>query len=65
MERAHRDTELNRGKEVMPWYIVGPDRTYARGVVVFAGLAAFGGGTIRDVLLNRRSFFRTQHAAWL
>lgn len=35
------------------------------GVVVVAGLAAFGGGTMRDVLLDRRPFFWMQHASWL
>lgn len=35
------------------------------GVVVVAGLAAFGGGTVRDILLDRRPFFWMQHAAWL
>ncbi len=29
----------------------------AVGVVVVAGLAAFGGGTLRDILLDRRPFF--------
>lgn len=37
----------------------------AVGVVVVAGLAAFGGGTIRDILLDRRPFFWMQHASWL
>ena len=37
----------------------------AVGVVVVAGLAAFGGGTLRDVLLDRRPFFWMQHAGWL
>jgi uncharacterized membrane protein YeiH len=37
----------------------------AVGVVVVAGLAAFGGGTLRDILLDRRPFFWVQHAAWL
>jgi uncharacterized membrane protein YeiH len=37
----------------------------AVGVVVVAGLAAFGGGTIRDILLDRRPFFWMQHATWL
>ena len=32
-------------------------RLDAVGVVVVAGLAAFGGGTLRDVLLDRRPFF--------
>ena len=30
-----------------------------------AGLAAFGGGTLRDILLDRRPFFCVEHAAWL
>ena len=33
----------------------------AVGVVVVAGLAAFGGGTLRDVLLDRRPFFWVEH----
>jgi len=37
----------------------------AVGVVVVAGLAAFGGGTVRDILLDRRPFFWVEHAAWL
>lgn len=37
----------------------------AVGVVVVAGLAAFGGGTMRDILLDRRPFFWMQHASWL
>jgi uncharacterized membrane protein YeiH len=37
----------------------------AVGVVVVAGLAAFGGGTMRDILLDRRPFFWMQHAEWL
>ena len=40
-------------------------RLDAVGVVVVAGLAAFGGGTLRDVLLDRRPFFWVQHAHWL
>lgn len=35
------------------------------GVCVVAGLAAFGGGTLRDILLDRRPFFWVQHAIWL
>lgn len=35
------------------------------GVCVVAGLAAFGGGTLRDVLLDRRPFFWVAHATWL
>jgi uncharacterized membrane protein YeiH len=35
------------------------------GVCVVAGLTAFGGGTLRDVLLDRRPFFWVEHAVWL
>lgn len=35
------------------------------GVCVVSGLAAFGGGTLRDVLLDRRPFFWVAHANWL
>ena len=35
------------------------------GVCMVAGLAAFGGGTLRDVLLDRRPFFWVTHASWL
>lgn len=35
------------------------------GVCVVAGLTAFGGGTLRDVLLDRRPFFWVEHAHWL
>lgn len=35
------------------------------GVCLVAGLAAFGGGTLRDVLLERRPFFWVAHADWL
>jgi uncharacterized membrane protein YeiH len=37
----------------------------AVGICVVAGLAAFGGGTIRDVLLDRRPLFWIEHAAWI
>jgi uncharacterized membrane protein YeiH len=37
----------------------------AVGVCVVTGLAAFGGGTLRDILLDRRPFFWVEHAAWL
>src|SRR5687768_5185979 len=40
-------------------------RLDAVGVCVVTGLAAFGGGTLRDILLDRRPFFWVQHAAWL
>ncbi|MCL4699622.1 MAG: TRIC cation channel family protein, partial [Burkholderiaceae bacterium] len=40
-------------------------RLDAVGVVVVAGLAAFGGGTLRDILLDRRPFFWVQQAEWL
>jgi uncharacterized membrane protein YeiH len=35
------------------------------GVCIVTGLAAFGGGTLRDVLLDRRPFFWVEHATWL
>ncbi len=35
------------------------------GTCVVAGLAAFGGGTLRDVLLDRRPFFWVDHSGWL
>jgi len=37
----------------------------AVGLCVVAGLSAFGGGTLRDVLLDRRPFFWVEHANWL
>lgn len=40
-------------------------RLDAVGVCVVSFLAAFGGGTLRDVLLDRRPFFWVQHAHWL
>jgi uncharacterized membrane protein YeiH len=39
-------------------------RLDAVGVSVVAMLAAFGGGTLRDVLLDRRPFFWVQHAGY-
>lgn len=39
-------------------------RLDAVGVVAVAMLAAFGGGTLRDVLLDRRPFFWVQHAGY-
>ena len=35
------------------------------GLSVVTGLAAFGGGTLRDVLLDRRPFFWVDHPDWL
>lgn len=35
------------------------------GLCVVAGLSAFGGGTLRDVLLDRRPFFWVEQADWL
>jgi uncharacterized membrane protein YeiH len=35
------------------------------GLCVVTGLAAFGGGTLRDVLLDRRPFFWVAHPHWL
>ena len=40
-------------------------RLDAVGVCIVTGLAAFGGGTLRDVLLDRRPFFWVAHSAWL
>jgi uncharacterized membrane protein YeiH len=40
-------------------------RLDAVGVVMVAGLAAFGGGTLRDVLLDRRPFFWVDQTGWL
>jgi uncharacterized membrane protein YeiH len=40
-------------------------RLDAVGVCVVSFLAAFGGGTLRDVLLDRRPFFWVEHAWWL
>jgi len=40
-------------------------RLDAVGVCVVAGLAAFGGGTLRDVLLDRRPFVWVAHPEWL
>jgi uncharacterized membrane protein YeiH len=40
-------------------------RLDAVGVCLVAGLAAFGGGTLRDVLLDRRPFFWVAHFEWL
>jgi uncharacterized membrane protein YeiH len=37
----------------------------AVGVCIVTGLAAFGGGTMRDILLDRRPFFWVEHAGWL
>ncbi len=37
----------------------------AVGVCMVAGLTAFGGGTLRDVLLDRRPFFWVEHVMWL
>ena len=40
-------------------------RLDAVGVCLVSGLAAFGGGTLRDVLLDRRPFFWVAHSEWL
>lgn len=40
-------------------------RLDAVGVCFVAGVAAFGGGTLRDVLLDRRPFFWVERAGWL
>ena len=35
------------------------------GISLVAGLTAFGGGTLRDVLLDRRPFFWVENSYWL
>lgn len=40
-------------------------RLDAVGICMVAGLAAFGGGTVRDVLLDRRPLFWVEHAGWV
>ena len=35
------------------------------GVCIVVGLSAFGGGTLRDILLDRRPFFWVEHSLWL
>lgn len=35
------------------------------GVSMVCGLSAFGGGTLRDILLDRRPFFWVEHHNWL
>src|SRR5205085_5996051 len=40
-------------------------RLDAVGICVVAGLAAFGGGTVRDILLDRRPLFWVEHAGWV
>ena len=35
------------------------------GIFMVMGLSAFGGGTLRDILLDRRPFFWVAHAGWL
>lgn len=35
------------------------------GMVMVSGLAAFGGGTLRDVLLDRRPFFWVENQIWI
>lgn len=40
-------------------------RLDAVGICVVGGLAAFGGGTVRDVVLDRRPLFWVEHAGWL
>ncbi len=40
-------------------------RLDAVGICVVAGLAAFGGGTVRDLVLDRRPLFWVEHAGWI
>lgn len=35
------------------------------GMAMVAGLAAFGGGTLRDILLDRRPFFWVENEVWV
>jgi uncharacterized membrane protein YeiH len=35
------------------------------GVFMVTGAAAFGGGTLRDILLDRRPFFWVENSYWL
>ncbi len=35
------------------------------GMIMVSGLAAFGGGTLRDVLLDRRPFFWIENSVWV
>jgi uncharacterized membrane protein YeiH len=35
------------------------------GMVIVSGLAAFGGGTLRDILLDRRPFFWVENEIWV
>lgn len=37
----------------------------AFGVFIVTSVSAFGGGTLRDVLLDRRPFFWIDHAGWI
>jgi uncharacterized membrane protein YeiH len=40
-------------------------RLDAVGICVVGGLAAFGGGTVRDILLDRRPLFWVEHVGWV
>lgn len=40
-------------------------RLDAVGVCIVVALSAFGGGTLRDILLDRRPFFWVEHSGWL
>jgi len=35
------------------------------GMAIVTGLASFGGGTLRDILLDRRPFFWVEHQEWI
>ena len=35
------------------------------GLCIVSGVSAFGGGTLRDILLDRRPFFWVSHSLWL
>ena len=35
------------------------------GLCIVSGVSAFGGGTLRDILLDRRPFFWVENTHWL
>ena len=35
------------------------------GIVMVSGITAFGGGTLRDILLDRRPFYWVEYSYWL
>ena len=64
---SHTQTAVE-GAATVAFALVRRDRGRAQapvGICVVAGLAAFGGGTVRDILLDRRPLFWVQHAGWV